>query len=172
MSNDDDDGFTLVELLIAVPIMVMLLAVVSFAFVVGLQTSDEGNKRLVTSQAGGFTSNYFVKDVQGARDVAIDAATYCPGPNPVVSLNMVDVNGATGGVTYGYQTVGMENQLVRHSCGFIARESLVVARDLVSKPTAVCLNGCRGVRMDVAGAAEPNGSFNGVFSISATRRVS
>jgi len=72
-----DDGFTLVELLLAVGILGILLAAITSAMFVALRATASTTVRLAESNDGLFLATYFGDDVQGAKTVTVGTTAKC-----------------------------------------------------------------------------------------------
>ncbi len=72
-----DDGFTLVELLIATLILAILLVAVSAAMIVVLRTTGSTDVRLSESRDQQFAAAYFSEDAHGATTVSIGGTPKC-----------------------------------------------------------------------------------------------
>ena len=129
----NDAGFTLVELLVVLVIMPMIAAAIAAAIIVTQSDSHTTQARLSDSVNAQTTSEYFVRDVQGAQFVTTNSAanppvcTPVPGtfrtvppPTLVLGLLQVDAEQSTS-LTVGYWTgtapaPGSSALLVRAAC--------------------------------------------------------
>jgi len=95
-----DNGFTLVELLLAIAISAIVLGAVTQVVIVFLKTSDQTTARLVESRDTQTTSAYFANDV-----AAIGTRDYADATNPVLKQS-VEVGVANTGGLYPCGTSG------------------------------------------------------------------
>ena len=79
MNVRDDEGVTLIELLIVVAMTGLLATAVAAAFVVGFRTTDEANVRLAGSQGAQLVTSYFPSDVRSATAGPTVASTCAAG---------------------------------------------------------------------------------------------
>lgn len=77
LRNRTEDGFTLVELLIAVSILGILLTAISSTMFVALRTAASSEVRLTESNDALFATTYFGDDVQGAKSLSVGTTPRC-----------------------------------------------------------------------------------------------
>jgi prepilin-type N-terminal cleavage/methylation domain-containing protein len=83
----DDEGFTLVEILISMSILAILIAAVGGALIISLRTSDVTNDRFAQSHDVQIASAYVANDVQSASAVDANPASGCSGAfSPLVTF--------------------------------------------------------------------------------------
>lgn len=70
-----DDGFTLLELIIAMACMVIVLGVLGSAVYVTASASNDSNQQLLESQATGLASAFLTQDVSSATTLALNDTT-------------------------------------------------------------------------------------------------
>jgi hypothetical protein len=118
----DEDGFTLVELIIGMLIVTLLIGAIGSALIVSLRTTDVTNKRMSESHDVQITSAYLANDVQGAKTVDKDpSTTTCAvtgSMTTLITFNIYDAGDPTGNTTipavYGCGTVANgETQVTR-----------------------------------------------------------
>lgn len=111
-----DDGFTLVELMVAVVILAIISGALASAFVVTFRTADEANDRLALAHDVQISTAAFASDVQSADQVwTADPAPVCGPAGGRLHLRWLD--GTTLNlVTYAAVTTSGEDRLVRHRC--------------------------------------------------------
>jgi prepilin-type N-terminal cleavage/methylation domain-containing protein len=134
-----DEGFTLVELLIAMFIAAIVFTTMANVFKLTLNSSDEGQQRLSESQDSDFTDSYFTKDAQSTDTVSTTTASCGSGAGTVVVALSWTEPGVTKNVTY-WRGAGTDTALLtRYACdGGSVTSSRVVARDLAATPTVTC----------------------------------
>jgi prepilin-type N-terminal cleavage/methylation domain-containing protein len=83
----DDEGFTLVEILISMSILAILIAAVGGAMIISLRTSDVTNARFAQSHDVQIASAYVANDVQSASAVDGNPTSGCSGAlSPLVTF--------------------------------------------------------------------------------------
>ena len=166
MTERDDDGFTLVELLVAMMILGVVFTVVSAAFFVSFNGAKDSNSVLEESQGGAFTSTYFAEDVQSARNVLRDA-TVCGGTTgqPLVGMTWTDLGVAQAADYILTDAPDGSKTLTRRRCGGSSTTSEVATQ--ISSATVTCepASCTRKIRLNLAG------TMSGKFTIEATRRL-
>ena len=173
-----DDGFTLVESLLAIVILGIISIPLSGLLIAYLHNVDATQARLLENHDAQLAANYFAQDVAsiGTRDsadppallqsvetaVAYNAGLYPCGavgtPTAVVRFAWDDFTTAISGaqqvrVAYVVKTVGTETQLHRITCVGSATPATdrVVAHELASgaPPTVTCSTSCAGAGSSV-----------------------
>lgn len=144
-----DEGMTLVELLLTMAITVIIMSVVTTAFIVTLKSTRETRTTLSESHDAQLVSAYLPSDLLSVGGAATDlvttasAATGCAG-SPTDNYNVARLSWSeAGGSTffiadYRVRLAGTEWQLVRHACqapsaaglASAAATTLVVAHSL------------------------------------------
>lgn len=84
----DDDGFTILELIIAMLIMGVVLAPLATAFFITVGTTKTTSQTVKDSSDAQLLSSFFADDVASADTVS--RATSCGGANTVVQLQWID----------------------------------------------------------------------------------
>ena len=179
--SQDDEGVTLIELLLATSITAMLASVIAGAFFVGIKTTDTANARLAGSQGAQLTTSYFPADVTSSSATPTvtavrKGATPCTGADPTVAvLSWPDTDAA--GVTVAKQATytcvmsGAERNLVRRYTegGGALLEAVLVygvtSASLTCSPNA----DCSAPVTATINATEVGGFF---FSVTGRRRAS
>jgi prepilin-type N-terminal cleavage/methylation domain-containing protein len=162
----DDDGFTLIEVLIAMFIMSIVFTVVSVAFIVAQQSTNESTTRLLESQDGALTSAYFGRDAESAPSVAVAPLCGTATGTPVVSMTWTETL-ASGNTTYNVDYRYSGGSLTRYTCG-PTTGSMVLASSLRAAPTVACTPSCGSpttVRLTLTDTVD------GSFAITAARRT-
>ncbi len=124
MRGQHEDGFTLVELVISVTIMMVIVGSVGFALVAVMRTQQDTTDRMSTSQAEQLTTKWFGGDVQVATEkpnIASATVSGCltnPGTANVVRFATKTAAGATTYVVAyrAFTTTAGEKQLIRVAC--------------------------------------------------------
>lgn len=80
-TDRNDDGFTLVELLVSVAIMGVIMAAISTAFIGFLQTGAKTSARDDHSAGGALLASYLDRDLASAEEYST-TGTGCPVTNP------------------------------------------------------------------------------------------
>src|SRR4051794_18413504 len=81
IARDDDSGFTLVELLVAIVILGAVVGAIAASFIVGLKTTDGTAERYRASHDAQLLSLYFPVDAQNSTTSVVPppADTTCSG---------------------------------------------------------------------------------------------
>lgn len=89
-----EEGFTLVELMVAVTILAIITGVIAAAMMVSFRTTDEANDRLARAHDVQISTSAFASDVQSADTVLIGAGTPACGAAADLSFVWTDPNAA------------------------------------------------------------------------------
>jgi prepilin-type N-terminal cleavage/methylation domain-containing protein len=142
---DQKNGFTLVELLLAVSIMGLIMAPLSLGFITGLRFIGRTDERFTDSRSALIAAAYFAGDVSTANTIVRNDAAACGGGTALVSFNSSDANGGVGAaqnneVSYVYDTsIATNKRLLRKYCANAgAAVQAVTAVSLGSAPTVTC----------------------------------
>lgn len=122
-----DEGFTLVELLVAITVLGLVLGAITGISFVAVRTSASANVRLSESNDLLRATTYFADDVRGAQSVSVATAPHCgPDATAVVEFAGQDFSDdstltiTTTVVSYVLRTVtgpaGTTTQLHRLAC--------------------------------------------------------
>ena len=79
--GESDAGFTLVELLVVLVIMPLIIGAIAAAIIVSYQDSGLAQNRIADSSNAQISSEYFIRDVQGARYAYVPQQP-CSSTNP------------------------------------------------------------------------------------------
>ncbi len=74
-----EDGFTLVELIIALGVGGLLIWAIATALIIGLRTTDETGDQVGDAAWAGIVGTWFLTDVQGAEYVGVNTCGVPPG---------------------------------------------------------------------------------------------
>jgi len=184
---EGEEGFTLVEVLVAVAILGLIMTPLATAFILALRTTGESSNRIATANDSEILTVYFPPDVHGAGsqagDVAIGGAggTTCSGLTNVVTLSgrAQESPGATGAsdttwtVAYAVESSGAGSwRLVRARCvNGGSPQTTRVATNLASATAATAATIGRRVTLTVRGVGTTNTPAGTTFEVSATRRA-
>jgi prepilin-type N-terminal cleavage/methylation domain-containing protein len=157
--RESEQGFTLVELLLAVSILGIIMAPLSLGFITGLRFIGRSDERFTDSRSALISAAYFASDVATANAVTPNDVAACGGGSALVSFNSADANGAVGAVqnnevSYVYDTAGAPSpRLLRKYCANAgAAVSSVTAVSLASAPVVTCYNAANAVNASCANA--------------------
>jgi hypothetical protein len=122
LRSDDEEGLTLIELLIVVVLIPMVIGAVSIVVITSLEATDAHNPlgtaaRLADSHDAQITSAYIVRDIQSAQFVSTSISTPLCGTGSgrqLLGLEWTN-EGVTSLVTYGV-TGAAPYELVRYYC--------------------------------------------------------
>jgi prepilin-type N-terminal cleavage/methylation domain-containing protein len=87
-STPDDTGFTLVELLLAVMVMLIIIVPISASFVLGVKTASGSLQDTTNSADAQVLAGFFDTDVTGAETVS--TSSICAGSGTVLVLSWTD----------------------------------------------------------------------------------
>jgi prepilin-type N-terminal cleavage/methylation domain-containing protein len=156
---DRENGFTLVELLLAVSILGLIMAPLSLGFITGIRLVGRSDERFTDSRSALISAAYFASDVATANAIVPNDAAACGGGTALVSFNSSDANGAVGAVqnnevSYVYDTsIATSKRLLRKYCANAgAAVSSVTAVSLASPPVVTCYNAANVVNASCANA--------------------
>jgi prepilin-type N-terminal cleavage/methylation domain-containing protein len=176
-----DDGFTMVELILAIAITSIIILVIGNAAIIGWKTTNGTEERLAASNEAQIATSFFVSDVQSATTVVNNEAT-CPAPGggSVLALKWTDSDtGPTHVAGYAVQGTGSNRTLIRYSCKDGVAQGTVpivhsigsVDPSLTCAPVANCFASTpRQITMKVTVDPTANNPVY-VWSLSAERRV-
>jgi prepilin-type N-terminal cleavage/methylation domain-containing protein len=190
LTNRQDEGFTLVELVISVAILGAVMTAIVAAMTVALKTNKETGDRLTSSRDLQFASTWFGDDVQGANTITEGGSPLC-GSDPASSVVIQFVNydittipatapptaapyglssGETRKVTYVLRSRTDDgvttNELHRLVCGTSSSDD-IVAHSLATSPAPVVTTAATtaSVQFVTADTGQP-------FTLTGTRRSS
>jgi prepilin-type N-terminal cleavage/methylation domain-containing protein len=138
----DEQGFTLVELIISMAVLGILIVPLTSSFLLGLLETTSAQERIADSTAAQLISAYLPRDIQSADDVYVGRRDCLPPPFNLATdvvrmqLNWSDPSGATTVVSYidGLGADGVERVLHRAECvrtgGVTTSGSALLARHL------------------------------------------
>jgi prepilin-type N-terminal cleavage/methylation domain-containing protein len=142
----DQQGFTLVELMIAIAITGLIVSAIAGALIVSFATTGVTQQRLAESHDVQITSAFLANDVQSATAVNPASGGTCSGAStPLVTFAYADKDGgANGNAVYACGTAANgETQVTRTFHG----DSVVLAHFAgAARPTVTCAPnaGCGG----------------------------
>jgi len=142
-----EEGFTLVELMIAIAILAIIVAPLSLAVITGLRVVGKADQKYNDSRGSLISAAYFANDVSNANTITKGGGG-CGGPGtPIVSFAWTsatdpasaDVDASpTSTVTYTYDPSSPSNRLLRESCGAGGAGQSVAAISLGEIPVVTC----------------------------------
>jgi prepilin-type N-terminal cleavage/methylation domain-containing protein len=110
-ARTDDDGFTLIEVLVCIAILGIIMVVLCTAVMMGLRSTKDANVKFDQSNTAEFVNLHFTRDVQGAEQVSVDdVASTCGG---AAELKLVS---PAADRIVAYAVAGSPLQLVRREC--------------------------------------------------------
>ena len=139
----DQQGFTLVELMIAMAITGLIVSAIAGALVVSFQTTGVTQQRLAESHDVQITSAYLANDIQSAASLNASSGGSCSGASTeLVRFTYADKHGNTiGDAVYSCGTSGGETQVTRTFSG----DTVVLAHFAgTARPTVTCAPSCGG----------------------------
>jgi prepilin-type N-terminal cleavage/methylation domain-containing protein len=180
-----DDGFTLVELLIAVAALGILLPSIAATFYIGLKTTDETNRRFLDSHDVQSAAAFVNSDVQNAQLVSVNNTTTCTSASYAPSsagLYLAWTDKANGGaVSHQVNYYVSGKSLIRSQCVGSTASAIAIIQDLafsagppsspvldvVCQPTA-----CTSATTPTSIALRGETVSGQMFSLIGTRRTS
>ena len=177
-----EEGFTLVEMLMAIVISGFIVAPLTAGLIVGLRTTDETANRLTGSNDAQILSAWLPPDIQSTGNVAGDvvysptANTECSGVSNRLRLKWRETQGSTtNNYVVAYAIVSASEGrwfLQRYQCvNGGAATTHVVARNLASSTaTSVSVSGTK-ISMTVTEKTTPTDPTSYTFTVSGNRRT-
>ena len=163
--RDDQQGFTLVELMIAMAITGLIVSAIAGALIVSFQTTGVTQQRLAESHDVQITSAYLANDVQSAATVNLSSGGTCSA----ASTKLVTFSYASGDAVYSCGTASNgETQVTRK---FGTDPSVVLAHFAgTARPTVTCAPnaGCGGTVNSVTMAFTEGSGFS--YTLLGSRR--
>jgi prepilin-type N-terminal cleavage/methylation domain-containing protein len=155
-----DDGFTLVELLLAIAILGIIAMPLSMGFITGLRFIGRSDEKFTDSRSALISAGYFAGDVANANTIVPNDATACGTGTALVSFAWSDASAAVGApvnnkVSYVYDTSDSTNKkLLRKYCanGSATGTQSVAAISLGSTPVVTCYDAGNVVNATCVGA--------------------
>lgn len=176
---NDESGFTLVELLIAVVVLGMITVALGAGFSVGLRTMNDTSNRLAGSNDAQRLGVYLPPDVASATAATASVngtGISCTGASVVASnLRLQLTDGTTFNVVYGVRAVTNGFQLERYVCtGGVWQSTSVVARNLsgVVATRVPSIGTLTGASLTVTEKVTATDSTAYVFTVTGNRRAS
>jgi prepilin-type N-terminal cleavage/methylation domain-containing protein len=179
-----EDGFTMVELVMAVAILGIISITLGVVGTVMFKTLGQTQDRLTESRGPRFASVYWVPDVASADVVNPSTAgvpTVCGAAAPLVTLQWTDDRTALTTVSYGIVTTGVVSKLERRFCingsTLPTRTTTIAPSVAPSATTVTCGNGtsysaCTTPDTDKSLLLTIAAKSGGTFSVDAFREVS
>lgn len=142
-----DDGFTLVELIIAIGIMGLLVSTLVGVLFASVRANSETRERLDGTRDEQISSVWFAPDVQGATSVTTGGAATCGSGTALLDLrgssyDPVSLTTTQTAVSYVYDTVtsggATVGRLERRTCeaASLGAGSAPLARNVVARTLA------------------------------------
>lgn len=143
--STDDDGFTVIELVIAMMIMLIITVPLVASFAVGIKTALGSQQDVNNSADTQLLAYYFDIDVANA-DTVSSASSGCGGSGSVLQLSWTD--GSSQVVAYRavadparqaeLNLASSVYRLERVLCNVAGNTTTIIARTLTSTPTVQC----------------------------------
>lgn len=94
-----DEGFTLIELVIAVAILGLVMSAMCAAMLVALRTDKETEQRLGKSNDVQYAATWFAEDVASANSVSAGGTAVCGAAvTALLNLTSIDIDTTTAGL--------------------------------------------------------------------------
>ena len=146
-------GVTLIELLLAMMITSAIVVPIGAGIYFGLQTTGTTETRLTQATSANLMASYFVPDVQGAEDAALNSPESTAACGSAAGLaNLVLTLSPTSSVSYVQGSGAKAAVLYRRTCSGGATTGLArVAASLAQPPDFVCdTGGCASFHSVIA----------------------
>lgn len=188
---DADEGFTVIELIIAMLIMLLLMAPLASAFVLGLATTRSGEEDAANSSDAQLLASYFDIDVASAESVQTSSG--CGGGGTILELRWTDgsaqrfiayravANSARQAELHLTTPVYDLERVACSSASGPVQDTQTLARTLSASPVVTCDNGkpCTTTprRVTLAATAyskqinDQGSTTSFTFGVTAARRV-
>jgi prepilin-type N-terminal cleavage/methylation domain-containing protein len=102
----DQQGMTLIELLIAIALLGIIIVPITGAMYLALLTNNATAQRVTDSSGSQLVASWLVSDVQSA-DVVSTSSSLCGGPNTLLELGWTDADPHAPNVTHvTYDVIG------------------------------------------------------------------
>lgn len=165
----DEDGFTLIEMLVGMVILVIIMGSIGGALIVGLKTTDQTTVRFSESHDAQIAAAYLANDVQSALSIT---NTTCGPGGALISFTY---DGAKGVASYYYGAGSNgETQVTRTFCNASGAHvsDVVVAHfaggiPIVKCDGGACASGSQPDKVEIS-FTEQSGY---AFSLLGTRRI-
>lgn len=175
-SRVSDDGFTLVEMLVAVLIAGVIIAPLSAVLLLGIGTTTTARATETHNADQQLVDSYFDSDVQSSTTVGTGA--FCSGAGAIAVFNWVDPGGSSTVMQVAYvASAGLTRVVCKN--GAEARR-LQLAEGITSAAVS-CAYGAgfgscsaptpRRVRLAISESTQDVGTENYSYSLTSTRRV-
>lgn len=154
-----EGGFTLVELLVAIAILAVIAAPLSFGLITGLRFVGRSDEKFNDSRSALISAAYFSGDVASANTIVPSDATGCGGGTALVSFDFSDATGGVSAavnneVSYVYDASDATNKkLLRKYCpngGSQTQSTTAIA--LSGTPVVTCYDAANVVNATCANA--------------------
>ncbi|HJT91504.1 MAG TPA: prepilin-type N-terminal cleavage/methylation domain-containing protein [Mycobacterium sp.] len=163
MNARDENGFTLLEVIVSLAILGIVGVVVTQLLFVSLNTSGAVERRLSDSLDRQRVTAAFVRDVQRSEQIAVDVPSCGGGPAALVTLTWTD-RGHLAEVSY---LVSPDNELVRLARRSCVAGALVDERTVTEGLVAVTHQDCSPPHCTLRVAQESDAHFD----VTASQRV-
>jgi prepilin-type N-terminal cleavage/methylation domain-containing protein len=163
------DGFTLVELVIAVTILALIMVPLTAAATFFITHGQDATGRFADDASIRSVISLFTTDGESAETVtAPDPAPCGSGSTALVTLTWTD-DGTIFRASWSTQTSGSTITLVRQRCTGTSLVSTLLVADVQAAPTVTCAPSCANASTITMTGTAANGAG---FTVSAKRRPS
>ena len=157
--RSSEDGFTLVELLIATAILGVIAIPLSMGFVTGIRFLGRSDQKFNDSRSALISASYFASDVAGANTIVLNDTSACGGGTAVVSFSARNASNGVGGavnneVSYVVDSSDPTNTVLsrRYCANAGTATKSVAAVALGASPVVTCYNPAGAVNATCVGA--------------------
>ena len=132
----NEEGLTLIELIISILILGIIMAPLFSSMVIGLASTEQASQLTANSTDQQVVASFFVNDVQSAADVSTTST--CGGAGAVVQFHWVDPVDGKDKVAAYVRTATSELQRVYCENGVSVKTSQLVGALGATGPTVEC----------------------------------
>jgi prepilin-type N-terminal cleavage/methylation domain-containing protein len=162
------DGFSLIELVIAVTVMGLIMGSLTSASIFFLQHGQDASARFSDDTSIRAVNSLFTTDAQSAEVLTVPDPTPCGSASSALATLTWTDDGTIYKASWSTQTSGSTTTLVRRRCTGTTLVSTLLVADVEAAPTVSCTPSCASastvtITGRAAGGAE--------FSVSAKRRT-
>lgn len=166
----DQAGFTLVELLVAIAVLGIVIFPLGVAISTGVRTTVDASQRFTDAHGTQIAATYFSDDVASAATVVPNDASPCGGGGPsIVTFRWSDDVSSASSASYALRSVSGDRTLVRALCrGGPPVETATIVHDLAATaPSVVCTPSCNAPTSVTLTVTQTSGN---TFRLLGTRR--
>lgn len=162
------DGFTLIELIVAVTILGLILVPLTASAVFFISHGQDATGHFADDASIRSVVSLFTTDAESAETVTVPDSAACGSGTALATLTWTD-DGTIFRASWSTQTSGGTTSLVRKRCTGTSLVSTLLVADVQSAPTVSCAPSCANASTITMTGTAANGAG---FTVSAMRRPS